>query len=306
MKLSTIFAIVLWLTLNSVRSEESNPKWLSPDKKYSIITTKSAERTRYNGGLLGVQLLDDHNQVLATYDPEARSLDVLWSPQSSFVAINEDISHASGNLSVWKLFEKGWKQVKLPTSTQDIFQLLQESEKQSFVHWWGAHSATPKKWLSDDELQIEISGEAELKENRNLSVHFEGTLKCLSDCTAKVLEQKQLKYEVRSLERQTKSGLKGWTVATARNDRNAWINRRLIVVDQNNKEHEFDAEFAFIWDWGFTDEDKNIVICSINAHGPFHWEKFEISTGKRIDYYFRYMDPNNIPEWVKPFMRDQY
>jgi len=98
------------------------------------------------------------------------------------------------------------------------------------------------------------------------------------------------------------NGLEGWTVGTGKNYRDEWMNSNLVVRTKGGKVVKFRAEYAFIDKWGFADNNQCVVIRSINAHGPFYWQKYEIKSGKLIADYYRSKDPEHIPAWVSPFL----
>lgn len=107
-----------------------------------------------------------------------------------------------------------------------------------------------------------------------------------------------------SMEQISKSGIRGWTVATAKNYQGAWMNSCLVVLGPNAKKTEFAAEYAFIDLWGFVDHDSAVVLRSIGARGPYRWQKFSLSSGKLLEDYFRSKNTDPVPSWVKPFLPD--
>jgi len=104
-----------------------------------------------------------------------------------------------------------------------------------------------------------------------------------------------------SLKQTSKSGLQGWTLAKYKSGRGEWMNSTLVVTDRTGKVSKFRAEYGFIEQWGFVDNDTAIVIRSVNAHGPSYWQKFDIKSRKLIDDYFYSKSPNRTPSWAKTF-----
>ncbi|MEI8233127.1 MAG: hypothetical protein WCH57_00400 [Verrucomicrobiota bacterium] len=155
----------------------------------------------------------DTNRVLASYDAMARAIEVYWSPDSRLVAVNEDISHATGHLSVWRLVTNHWKRVQLPELLQDRFVIDDPKAKEGhteevigrFVRkedapmvkfWWGAHQPWAHRWLNDTDLEIGLGGEASLRNGRILGLDLLFVVR-FEDDKSKILSQKQVHYEVK-------------------------------------------------------------------------------------------------------------
>lgn len=180
----------------------------SPNGELAIATAPSAASNRFK-----VQLLDTATRhVLASYDPEARAIEVLWSPDGRFVAINEDFSHATNNLSIWHLIDRRWEPVHLPQRlrahfviddpktqighTQEaITRLIPKDVAPLIKFWYGGHEPHADRWHNRSNLQISVGGEAELRDDRHLIVEHRFMVHCSRDCTARIEEEKQIKYE---------------------------------------------------------------------------------------------------------------
>jgi len=80
------------------------------------------------------------------------------------------------------------------------------------------------------------------------------------------------------------------------------MNSTLVVITKNRRIRTFRAEYAFIVGWDFCRDDSCVVIQSINAHGPFYWQLFDIASGKELESYFR-SKADTIPEWVHLFVQ---
>lgn len=181
----------------------------SPDGKFAISTAGGASNSHYK-----VQLIDAATeQVLDSYDPEARAIEVFWSPDSRFVAINEDLSHTLGNLNVWLITGRNWKRVSMPEQVLDrvvtddkksgtshteevIARLIPKNDARLVKFWLGGHQPLASQWHSSSDLEIEVNGEAEMQGDRHLTVTYSFVLRCFPDGTSKILEEKQIEYKI--------------------------------------------------------------------------------------------------------------
>ena len=105
-----------------------------------------------------------------------------------------------------------------------------------------------------------------------------------------------------SLPRKSTTGLEGWTHADYRHSKGAWMNSTLVVKTKNGKIKKFAAEYAFIVGWDYCYDDSCVVIQSQNAHGPFYWQLYDISSGKLLDSFYR-SKADVFPEWVHQFFQ---
>jgi hypothetical protein len=105
-----------------------------------------------------------------------------------------------------------------------------------------------------------------------------------------------------SLKQISPNGLTGWTRAASRHSSGAWMNRFLDIKTKNGDVKEFEAEYAFIIGWAFSRSDTCVVIQSQNAHGPYYWQIFDISTGKLLDEFYR-SKADKFPEWAIDFTK---
>jgi len=196
----------------SFAGDGDQKSWLSPNRSFWISTAPSAERERYSGGLVRVELREASNHVVGSYDPEARGIEVLWSPDSRFVAINEDFSHATCCLSVWHLVNHGWAAVRLPEQLQNrniedprthtshgqdaISRLLPTEVARLIMYWCGAYQPDAVRWLNQSDLEVSTGGEAELKDKRHLIADYRFIVHCSKGGTAKIVDQKRVRYEI--------------------------------------------------------------------------------------------------------------
>ena len=189
-------------------NDENPESWTAPNKKFSISTAPSANQERYRG-LLKVELRDAKNRLLDSYDPETRAIEVFWSPDSRYVAINEDIAHCCGNLSVWLTTHGKFEKVDLPEAirskgnTPAIDRLIPAKDaKQLIIAWHGAVDAWAGKWRSDSDLEVSVDGGANLhsldptssKEIGWLEVEYRFVIRC-SEHNAEVIGKEKIKYE---------------------------------------------------------------------------------------------------------------
>ena len=100
------------------------------------------------------------------------------------------------------------------------------------------------------------------------------------------------------------SGLVGWTYAAGRHSRGAWMNRELRISRRKKLLISFDADYAFIEDWIFTDHNTCVLCRSRNSHGPSSIEKFSIKTGEIVDGCSGTGDRDTIPKWAWPLVVD--
>ena len=103
-----------------------------------------------------------------------------------------------------------------------------------------------------------------------------------------------------SLHRTSKTGLQGWTHADHRHSSGTWMNSTLVIKTRQGKIKTFRSEYAFIIGWAFCHSDSCVVIQSQNAHGPYYWQLYDISSGKLLDDYYR-SKADEFPEWAKQF-----
>lgn len=92
----------------------------------------------------------------------------------------------------------------------------------------------------------------------------------------------------------------GWTVANFRHSKGAWMNRTLVMKTEQGNRKTFDAQYAFIVGWNFCRDDSCVVIQSQNAHGPYYWQLFDISSGKVLEEFYR-SKTDDVPDWVIDF-----
>lgn len=104
-----------------------------------------------------------------------------------------------------------------------------------------------------------------------------------------------------SLKLTSQSGIKGWTVATAKQRNGGWMNSTLVIVTASKVERTFRASRAFIEIWGFTDSDRHVVVRSRNSHGPSWIEKFDLATGKRVAECHGSNHLKDTPKWARPW-----
>jgi hypothetical protein len=191
--LALVGPMSLCVALADVSAQDTDT-YLSPNHRFAVTTAVGERPTRYK-----VQLVDVlKNQMLASYDPEARGIDAVWSPDSRFVAINEDITHYANTLSIWCIMGRTWRKVTLPERLQDepITRLLPKRDAALVAFWWGAHDPCAERWIGPGTLQIRVEGEAALKDspdNTQLEADYLVVIQCSRKCTCKILSEKQLK-----------------------------------------------------------------------------------------------------------------
>ena len=186
--------------------------YTSPNGELAIATAPSSVPNRYK-----VQLVDATTRhVLGSYDPEVRAIQVFWSPDGRFAAINEDISHATSHLSIWCVADNRWEPVHLPQRLRDrividdpktqtghsqevIDRLLSSARVPPVKFWHGAHQPSAEKWITKSDLQINIEAAGESQDGRDLTVGYRFIVRCSRDCTAKIVEEKRLTCEIKEL-----------------------------------------------------------------------------------------------------------
>jgi hypothetical protein len=104
-----------------------------------------------------------------------------------------------------------------------------------------------------------------------------------------------------TLRQTSRSGFKGWTVATAKHSQGTWMNSTLVIVTRDKVQQKIHASRAFIEVWGFTESDKAVVVRSRNAHGPSWIEKFDSTTGKLIAECPGSNHIKDTPTWAQPW-----
>ena len=103
-----------------------------------------------------------------------------------------------------------------------------------------------------------------------------------------------------SLQHKSATGMQGWTRSDHRNFSGAWMNSTLVIKTTQGRLKTFPSEYVFIVGWDFCNSDSCVVIQSINAHGPFYWQLYNIASGKLLDTYYRSKN-DEFPKWVKQF-----
>lgn len=103
-----------------------------------------------------------------------------------------------------------------------------------------------------------------------------------------------------SLRRETLGGWKGWTEAHFRHSQGAWMNGTLVVQTGRDEIKKFRAGYGFIIGWDFCRDDLCVVVQSQNAHGPYLWQLFELSSGEELDQFYR-SKTDRWPGWVRDF-----
>ena len=64
---------------------------------------------------------------------------------------------------------------------------------------------------------------------------------------------------------------------------------------------EFKPNAYFIGDRGFADDDKAVVIESMEHHGHAFYIKYSIATGKVLDEVDDYLPYADLPSWARPY-----
>ncbi len=90
----------------------------SPDGRFELVAIPDG-REQGHGDLVrgGLRLVDLRTgRELGAYDPGAEAFEVMWSPGGRMVAINADLSHLDGELTVWRVGASGWQMIRLPAA----------------------------------------------------------------------------------------------------------------------------------------------------------------------------------------------
>jgi hypothetical protein len=74
---------------------------------------------------------------------------------------------------------------------------------------------------------------------------------------------------------------------------------------RGGKRKEFKPNAYFIMNWGWADNDKSIVIESMEHHGSPFYIEYDIASGKVLDSVDHYEAYANLPGWAKPFSDDK-
>jgi hypothetical protein len=100
------------------------------------------------------------------------------------------------------------------------------------------------------------------------------------------------------------SGLVGWTRYTSRNHYGEPVNGILRVrfLDGHTKDFQHGP---FIEEWAFVDSDSAAVIKSRGRHGPAHYIKYDLRTGKVLGGVGFSTPYDQMPSWAQPFADDR-
>ena len=100
------------------------------------------------------------------------------------------------------------------------------------------------------------------------------------------------------------TGLVGWTRYTGRNSYGEPVNSILRVRFRDGSVKDF-QHGPFIEQWAFADSDSAVIIKSRGRHGPAHYIKYSLRTGKLIDSVGLSTPYDRMPTWAQPFADDR-
>jgi hypothetical protein len=100
------------------------------------------------------------------------------------------------------------------------------------------------------------------------------------------------------------SGLVGWTRYTSRNHYGEPVNdiSRVRFFDGHIKDFQHGP---FIEEWAFVDSDSAAVIKSRGRHGPAHYIKYDLRTGKVLGSVGLSTPYDEMPSWAQPLADDR-
>ncbi len=116
MRALLLFAAAWILLLPGVVRAFAQADFRSPDGRLELVAVPDG-REQGHGALVrgGLRLVDLRTgRELGGYDPGAEAFAVMWSPDGRLVAINADLSHLDGELTVWRVGPSGWRLCRLP------------------------------------------------------------------------------------------------------------------------------------------------------------------------------------------------
>ncbi len=201
-QLTRILALGL-LLLGVARGEQ--PAFASPDGRYVIATESNPGPQSYHVNLIDAKT----RKVLDSYNPEMRAIEVYWNPTSKLVAINEDISHAHGNLSLFRIVDGHLESIFLPRKllwetvrkndgdyTQDaIYHYIAAEDAKRIKFWWGACQPRAVGWLNATDLGVDVSGTAQLERKFQLDVDYNVMVRVVPPKVS-ILSETKRQYEI--------------------------------------------------------------------------------------------------------------
>jgi hypothetical protein len=136
------------------------PDGRSPDGKYSIRIHPPVE----DGAIPKLEVINrDTKAIIGTTDTggyahfkavaNSFSTAALWSPDSKHLALMTRGTKRSTNIRVFEVSAAGISEIVLPSPTDRAFQLLKATDSYRCVF------QRPKKWIDNDSLVIEASGD---------------------------------------------------------------------------------------------------------------------------------------------------
>lgn len=173
----------------------------SPNGRYILTTRLNDDAESYR-----VILINGRDQkVIDSYNPETRAIVAVWNSTSTMVAIDEDISHSTGNLSLWRIVHGRFHKITLPPKLLD--DILPNGQRDAIDHfipakddkrikfWWGAHCPEAGGWLNETDLNVGIGGVAQLEGNYQLSMEYDLVLHVVPPKIT-ILSETKKSYEI--------------------------------------------------------------------------------------------------------------
>ena len=170
MNMKSVYVACIIFVLCGVCNAHDTLTYPSPDHRWTIIATWINDNYSYDFVLkdnkTGKTFFGLDGQKPADNEMGCKNVEVIWSPDSRFAAINVSIGRITSDICLITTDGKepsdmgsGW--LNTPKETFEV-SLLKEKDKKRFEGWqhlW----ITAKKWINNSELEIDADMGAWLK-----------------------------------------------------------------------------------------------------------------------------------------------
>jgi hypothetical protein len=158
--------------------------WYSPNGKYAIRERFYGQGKRVDADFINLAT----GRTAPAYWTGARSLSVIWSQDSRFVAVSADVSHHFGNMRLFEIKRERINEISLPPNMAAI-NFISDHAKANLGHT-SFDAISTVKWINNAQLEIVSETEACLMNGAGdaeyVSEHF---IIDLNNGEAKIIKQ---------------------------------------------------------------------------------------------------------------------
>ena len=177
-----------------------------PDGQYIIATERNDGPQSYRVNLVDAK---SHKILDLGGNPDTRAIEVHWNSTSKLVAIDEDISHYTGNLSLFRIVDGRFESIFLPRrllwenvkegdgvhQMDAIYHYIPEADGKRIKRFWGACQPWASGWLNESDLAVNIGGTAQLDGHFLLTVSYDVVVRVVPPRIS-ILSETKRKYEI--------------------------------------------------------------------------------------------------------------